>query len=105
MISLGALACVLAGLGLICAAIVFIRHEVDAYWWRRACRGFRGGEKAARRFVLDTEDLKKRDEQLQRELDEALARKAFDAYRRNVLRFPPIKNRGREVRFTPDGAA
>jgi len=76
-------------------AIAYLHNRLRAaYRWDRLVAAA-GGEREACREIEAIQAM--------REIRERVERKRRN--RGNVLYFPPIVSQGREVRFTPDGAA
>lgn len=90
MTAQAALTLLCAGGATIAALIVFIRHEIDALYWRRHVRTV-GSERAARERLLIAEERAKGDAKLQAALDDALARKAVSAYAKQSANVIPFR--------------
>lgn len=105
-----ALTVICLGLVLLTLSVMAIRAQIALYWWKRYANTV-GGENSARLIVQERERSDreidsmiargmKHMDKLERDVNEALDRK------HNVVRFVPrIVSKGREVHFTPDGAA
>lgn len=97
---------ILVTLAVIMVIVYVIRQERDA-WLGRQLRGAAGSEHAARLAIESANLDRLLSQKFDGELEQAQKRRA-SGHRLppNVVRLVPrITNRGREVTFTPDGAA